>query len=79
MLTYVAGAPGHVDDENRESQQKENDAEHEDQSGTQGEVNLQRHVDDIRLRFFYMLPTIIYDYNWEAHVRLLHFITLVIK
>ena len=22
--------------------------------------------------FYYILPTIIYDYNWEAHVRLLH-------
>ena len=29
-------------------------------------------LEDFYFYFYYILPTIIYDYNWEAHVRLLH-------
>ena len=40
-MTYVAGAPGHVDDKDGNAKQEEDNGEDKDHPRTQGEVHLQ--------------------------------------
>ena len=40
-MTYVAGAPGHVDNKDGETKQQEHNGEDKDHPRTQGEVHLQ--------------------------------------
>ena len=40
-MTYVAGAPGHVDDKDGDAKQEQDDGEDKDHPRTQGEVHLQ--------------------------------------